>query len=340
MPPRRHNPNDPDRAMTALRSVLPPSVEFRALAVADRPAVFVNGTRLELEWAGEGNLGDVDGVLRGCVRKPDVVAARHLSPGARARLSAAHVGWVDETGAAEIAIGGIVVSRTGRPQLAPKRPPGWTPAALAVAEALLCGTPATVKSTTEATGLSTGSCTAALLMLGGLDLITALASRGRASGRELGDPAALLAAYATAATALRSPLSLPVGVLWRDPVRGVGELGGRFNAANIRWAVTGSFAAHLLAPHLTELGTVELYVAASSPASLEAAAAAAGLRAMSGGRLVLRPPPSAGVLRLAREENGVVVAPWPRVYADLRTVGVRGEEAAEHLAEVMLARGA
>jgi hypothetical protein len=27
--------------------------------------------------------------------------------------------------------------------------------------------------------------------------------------------------------------------------------------------------------------------------------------------------------------------PWPRVYADLRTVGVRGEDVAEHLRQEM-----
>lgn len=339
MPPRLPNPAQPDRATTALRSVLPPSVGCQILAASEGADVIVNGIRLELKWAGEGNLGDVDRVLRGA-GKPDVVAARQLSPGARERLSAAHVGWVDETGAAEIAVAGIVVSRTGRPQSTPKRAPGWTPAALAVAEALLCGTPATVKSAVAATGLSTGSCTAALLLFRSLDLLTAGAPRGRASGRNVRSPGALLAAYAGAATALRPSLSLPVGVLWREPVRGLGELGGKLNAAKLRWAATGTLAAQLLAPHLTEVGTVELYVEASTTASLEAVAAAVGLKPMPGGRLLLRPPPSVGALGLAREVDGLPLAPWPRVYADLRTVGVRGEEAAEHLAEVMLARGA
>jgi len=35
---------------------------------------------------------------------------------------------------------------------------------------------------------------------------------------------------------------------------------------------------------------------------------------------------------------GIRVVPWPRVYADLRLVGVRGEDAAEHLREVMRGR--
>ena len=43
-----------------------------------------------------------------------------------------------------------------------------------------------------------------------------------------------------------------------------------------------------------------------------------------------------GPIRLmASKKEGIHVAPWPRVYADLRLVGVRGEEAAEHLRDRM-----
>lgn len=51
----------------------------------------------------------------------------------------------------------------------------------------------------------------------------------------------------------------------------------------------------------------EVYVARATVAGIESVAAQAGLR----------------------------VAPWPRVYADLRAVGVRGEEAVEHLREMV-----
>ena len=42
--------------------------------------------------------------------------------------------------------------------------------------------------------------------------------------------------------------------------------------------------------------------------------------------------------RLATTVDGLMVAPWPRVFADVRTVGIRGEEAAEHLREAMHGR--
>ena len=62
------------------------------------------------------------------------------------------------------------------------------------------------------------------------------------------------------------------------------------------------------------------------------------LRPIAGGRLTLRPFPTVTVRRLASEIGGLHVAPWPRVYADLRTFGVRREEAAEHLLEVIRGR--
>jgi len=41
---------------------------------------------------------------------------------------------------------------------------------------------------------------------------------------------------------------------------------------------------------------------------------------------------------MATEVDGLRVVPWPRLVADLRRSGVRGEEAAEHVKE-MLAGG-
>ena len=42
--------------------------------------------------------------------------------------------------------------------------------------------------------------------------------------------------------------------------------------------------------------------------------------------------------RLAAVKDGLRLVPWPRAYADLRVVGVRGEEAAEHLRETIRGR--
>ena len=325
------------RAIDTVLAVLPRAAKAR-VPRSQRDAgadLIVGGQALEIQWIGGGSLGDARRVLAGRRRRPDIVVARRLSPGAREALSEAGVGWVDETGAAEIAVGSIVVSRTGRPLKPAERPKRWTAAVLAVAEALLCETKATVTATAAATGLSAGSCTQALRFLTDLGLLEAQARRGRFSARQVVDPDRLLEAYASEAERMRASISLQVGVTWRDPVAGLVETGRKWNKAKLAWAATGAAAASVLAPYLTTVTAAEVYVDADSMALLEAAAATVDLRPIEGGRLTLRPFPTLAVRELASEVGGLRVAPWPRVYVDLRQSGVRGEEAAEHLREVV-----
>ena len=329
---------DHSRAEQAVLDVLPPSVRAEATDNDSSGGFVIGGRGIQVVWVGEGNLGDLRRVLADPPPYPDIVVGRRLSPGAREALAKAGVSWVDETGAAEVALGTIIISRTGHPTRHSAEPRRWTSAALAVAESLLCGTTATVASTRSATGLSTGSCTSALRTLTELGLLEVDAARGRGAGRRLEDVHALLAAYCTAADALKGPVSLQIGVMWRDPVAGLQQTGGTWTTRQVGWCATGAVAAAVIAPHLTSIGTTEVYIDTDTVAGLEAAAAEAGLRPIEGGRLSLRPMPTQGVRRLSQDAGGLRVAPWPRVYADLHAVGVRGEEAAEHLLEVILGR--
>ena len=322
------------RCERAVVAVLPRSADVRTRADRSGGAdLVVNGSSMRVVWAGDGRLGDVRRVLAGGL-VADVVVARQLSPGALAELARAGVGWVDETGAAEISFGSIVVARSGRPvrREVPRR---WTPSVLAVAEAALCGVRATASVMREATGLSTGSCVNALRVLTDLELLEAAAGRGRGSARRVSDSDLLLRAYVSAAAALAEDLRLDVGVTWRDLVEGLGVAGKRWASQRVEWAVTGAVAADALAPYLTSVTSAEVYVSADTVLGLEAAAAAAGLKPVEGGRLVLRPFPTRSTDRLATRVGGLRVAPWPRVYADLGHGGVRGEDAAEHLKEVV-----
>lgn len=318
-----------------MRAVLP-----RAVRVEMGPAdsgfdLMVNGVGLEVKWVGEGWLRQVKPLLASRTRRPTVFVARRMSPGAREALSKADIGWIDETGAAEIAIGSLVVSRSGRPEDPRAKPARWTPSVLAVAEALLCGTKPTVEATKETTGLSTGSCTGALRLLADFALLKAEATRGRQSARRILDSNELLDAYASAAARLKPIMRLQVGVTWRDVIAGLGKAGRTWQEAGVAWAVTGAAASQVVAPFLTTVNVAEVYVDAKTVAELLAVAAKAGLPPIEGGRLTLRPFPTVTSRRLACERDGLRVAPWPRIYADLRTTGVRGEEAAEHLREVL-----
>ena len=324
-----------DRALEALLNVLPSTVAVEVDTGEGRRAdLVVAGQALEVKWAGEGNLGDVRKLAARRKARPDIVVARRLSPASRQLLSEAGIGWVDETGAAEIAIGTLVVSRTGRPQPTDGLK-GWTPAVLAVAEALLCGVRATVSATEEATGLSTGSCTAALRFLADEGLLVADAQRGRSSARRVEDPNRLLGAYTRAARAEPSGPRLQVGLLGRDLLDELAATGQTWDRSDVLWTATGAAAAAVLAPLLTSVSSIEVYVDADTVAGLEALATRADLRPIEGGRLTLRPFPTASVRSLADEVEGLRVAPWPRVYVDLQDEGVRGEEAADHLRKIM-----
>lgn len=319
------------RAYQAVAQVLPPTVDMQS----GRDRILVNGRPFRVRWIGEGWLADVRPVLEEGQERPDLVVAHRMSPGARRALADAKIGWVDEEGAAEIAIGSIIVSKSGRPAERDQRITNWTPAVLAVAEAILCGTRPTVAGAREATGLSSGSCTNALRFLADAELLTAAARRGRDSGRRIADFNLLLRSYASAVAAAGLSPAVQVGVTWRDPVSGLTKAAEHWDNRGQPWACTGAVAASVLAPHLTSLGGIDVYVEANTITGLEAAARAAGLEPIEGGRLTLRSFPTVTSHRLSTREHRLNIAPWPRVYADLRLIGVRGEEAAEHLLEVM-----
>ena len=228
------------RSETAVAAVLPPSVRIRR-GHEDGHSVDLelNGEPVRVTWLGEGGLRQARELIAGRKDRPDVAVARFMSPGAREALSAAGIGWVDETGAAEIARGSLIVSRSGRPPRSPRKPPHWTPAVLAVAEALLCGGRATVGAMQETTALSAGGATNALRTLTDLGLLNAEARRGRNAARRIPDPERLLNTYAAAAAALVPTISLTVGVTWRDPVAGLTDTGRRWDRAGISWAATG-----------------------------------------------------------------------------------------------------
>ena len=323
------------RIEEALRAVLPRSVKVHGTRGDTGHDFEINGIPIQVKWIGECGLRQVREMLINLHHRPAIVVARRASPGAREELSKAGVGWVDETGAAEIALGQLIVSKSGRPDGRREKPPKWTPAVLAVAEALLCDTKATVSATAAVTKLSPATCTYALRALTDLQLLTSGARRGRDSARHITGIPQLLDAYAAATVAQERSVSLTVGVTWKDLLSGLGEAGRGWTKAGKVWAATGSAAAAVMAPYLTSVTTGEVYVDAETIAGLEAAAIDMGLRPIDGGRITLLPFPTVTSKLLIKAQQGLNVAPWPRVYADLRRQGVRGEEAAEHLREVL-----
>jgi len=338
LPQRTSDQDKGRRAEQTVLAVFPRSIKVSRPARDSGVDLTINGQPLTIKWVGQGHLGDIRPVLKQRRNRPNIVVARQMSPGARKALSEAGISWVDETGAAEIAIGSIIVSRTGMSPDPVARPKRWTPAVMAIAEAVLCGARATGVDTQAATGLSTGSCTNALSFLSDQGLLEADAKRGRSSARRVADAGKLLHAYATAVEALPPPLELQLGVTWRDLVTDIIAAGKKWSKAKVAWATTGAAAASVIAPYLSSVTHAAIYVDADTIVRLEAVAIDADLRPIEGGRLVLRPFPTVAVRALAQMTRGLQTAPWPHIYVDLRNDGVRGEEAAEHLLEVISGR--
>jgi hypothetical protein len=296
--------------------------------------VTIRGKILRVAWVSRAWLSVVEDILAQPDR-PDIVVGERVSPASRNALAESGIGWVETSGAAQIETDFLVVSKDREHRPANRMTGEWTPAVLSVAEAILTGVKPTVSATHEATGLSVGSCTKALRLLADLELLDAEARRGPRSGRRVSDPGALLSAYVAAAHDLQPSLTLSVGVSWRDPVETLVEIGERWDEEDLSWVATGLVAATVVAPLVTSVGTAEVYVPGDTVPELGAAASAVGLRPIEGGRLILSPFPTQATLRMAAVVDGLRVAAWPRLVADLRRSGVRGEEAAESVRETL-----
>jgi len=163
----------------------------------DDALVDLDGHRVFLSWVGEGWPARIREALAAAQGQdePLILAARRMSPGARELAEQAHAGWVDESGAAEIVLPDILISRSGRiEECGKRRPRGWTRASLAVVEALLDGAPAAVAAAAETTGLSIGTRTNVLGALTAEGLLESRAGRGPRSGRRIADRSRLLEA--------------------------------------------------------------------------------------------------------------------------------------------------
>ena len=246
---------------------------------------------------------------------------------------------MDETGRASLVLeSGLVVVRepgaTEERQVAGDR---WTNTMLAAAEAVLAGVAPTVEAVQAATGMSRGASANALSRLERRGLLERPATkRGPNASRRIVDVDSFIDQYTEAAGEFRKRQKVVrVHRLWANPLDVLDiEIGPGLTAMGITWAVSGAAASTLLAPYLSDVTVVELYVDHSLLIARDRLASVLGGRVVEKGhRIEVRELPTSMSAR-GPKIGGVQVALPARVYADLMASGGRAAEAANHLREV------
>lgn len=334
------------RIYRALRAVLPEGPEVE---VHPRPGVsstFDVSVRLGrgehrfiVGWSAEGWPADVSRLVA-LAPDLDVVLAPNLSEGARGWLAEHDLGWIDEAGRANVRLpSGLIIFREP-PEQRPRRelPANWTRATVAVAEATLAGITPTVEAVERATGLSRGATANALGQLERLELLERPASqRGPNSARRIVDYSRLLDQYAIAVKTLRvrEPTVL-IHRLWRDALADLStKIAPALDKEGIDWAATGTAASTILAPYLSDVTTLQLYVRDGLFGDPEGLAEILGGNVVKKGhRIEIRKAQSKLTTRGPVIDHVRLALPV-RVYADLLATGGRSAEAAHHLKEIL-----
>ncbi len=301
--------------------------------------------RLRALWAGAGWPADIDRATRqlGEEWPPDlVVVARNLSTGSREMLDRRGASWVNGSGDAHI-VGRdlLVVRETKRQSGVDRQSFSWSPSAIAIAEALLNRDSPVGVRTHELATITGWSTPQTSQVLGAFDAEGWTTKwgpqRGSGASREVADAARMLDAWAAAVSAAKPERRFAERV-FNDPVQFlVDELAPVLDEHGIGWAVTGWAAAEHLAPFATAVPAIQVYVeehAFRGPLTL--AMRDIPVREVeSGGRIEFRSA-DPHLLRLATRRDGIPLATAPRVFADLRALGGRGEDAAMHLRDQVI----
>jgi hypothetical protein len=185
----------------------------------------------------------------------------------------------------------------------------------------------------DAAKVAPGTAQAALKRLEQLDLV-AVEGSGPNKRRRLRDRGAVLDTWTPHAQRERVRL-LTTFILGQGPIDLARQVSQRLAQARIAHAVTGACAALLVAPHVTDVRTCEVWVDPATTESLVAAASGAA-RVEKGGNVVVLQAKTDAPLFAARNADGVVVANPLRLYADLLEDPQRGNEQATFLRETVL----
>ena len=332
--------DEKDRITRAVSTVLDADVLVQP-AVDGAHALRVVGLprqpRFRAAWVRRGSPAEVRARLE---RSPEVtlVVAPELSSGARQLLDERAINWVDETGAASLRGQGLLVHVDRAP--APKDPEphgaSWSEIAVLAAEATLAAGPAQITTAwiAEHAGCSIAR---ASRILTGWDQEGWTAkqgpARGRGAHRILEHPDAMLESWTAHLNAM------PVERWFAHTTsRDLDDMRARLAHVldDVAFGWTGWAAAQQLAPFVSQLPVLHLRVDERyAHRDLAPRLRDAGLTLTDdAGRIELWRTPG-NALRLATPSPSGPLVSWPRVYADLKRLEGRGNDAAEHLRDVM-----
>ena len=303
---------------------------------------------LELRWVGRGWPADLEPALDS---GPDpwprqlVLVGQQFSPGAVDQLTQRRANWLDETGAARIETdSGLLVFREPDEATAERGMPRgfrWASSSLEIAEWLLTEPPHetfNAREFADRSGWSYAQTTKVLRQLSERGWVKKTGgSRGVGSGWQLGDAPGLLEAWTTYLVGHR-PETVRAHRVLRDPMQFARTQLAQALSPEMQWALSGWAGLELAAPFVTTVPVIQVAVNANAlvDGRLREAMRSLSLREVKEGARVEFIALSKFSLSLAREFGGLPVVSPPRLYADLRALGGRGEEAAEHVRQELI----
>lgn len=340
-------------AVAALLRVLPAELHAEARADAVQISFGPNSWTLQPIWAGEGLPADIRRVRNGVVHGDaggsnlPVIAARRMSQGARKLLDESQFSWVDASGRARIVIPGeLYLTRLDPLPADAGRPFTWSGAAQAVAETLLTwrvqqgddvpDSIGQVGGIAEAADVSVAHAARVLRQFDeqGYTAKTG-AERGSTATRELRDPGRMLSDWAGQYALMSTVPAAEFYVPWREHDQTFSMLAS--SLGGLDWALTGAAAAERIAPHLTSVPSVDVFVSFSTLAELRRRLSSQDdVREVERGGRVRVFTAGEYLFGLTDDHDGVRVASPVRVYGDLLRERGRSADAAEYLREVAI----
>jgi transcriptional regulator with AbiEi antitoxin domain of type IV toxin-antitoxin system len=301
--------------------------------------------RLRTIWVGRGWPSDLE-ILQKITRpwpRELVVTAREFSPGALEQLAALDANWADESGRVRIEGPKGLLIQLEPPPAPPreeKRSFRWSHSAEQLAEYVLASGPNVLNAAQIAkeTGWSHAQVSSILQRFDKQGWTEKSgAARGRHAVRRLADPASLLEAWAEHIGTSERERVLAHRPL-RDPMSFLRQELAPALAQSMPWAVSGWAGLEVSAPFVTAVPVLHVYVPAEAidEGRLDAAIKATGLRQVDEGARVEFWGASDLALKLAKRADAIPVVSAPRLYADLRSFGGRGEDAAQHVRQELI----